>query len=151
MSYENDEGVKVQNDRRQHITTSKSQSLSIFIISSFTTTLLAINCSSIICYSISSILAEGEYRPSLKDCLIRCGSLSEAPLLHLVKPDQPRLCGPSTTTSNTTIVWTPLCTSLSRSLSAPCSLLGRRRRNKRRCLHAGTNNSPNHGPSCFNL
>jgi hypothetical protein len=58
--------------------TSKFQPLLIFIISSFTTTPLAINCSSIICHSFSSIPIEGEYRPSLKDCLITSGSSSEA-------------------------------------------------------------------------
>jgi hypothetical protein len=56
----------------------KFQSLSIFIISPFTTTQHAINCSSIICHSIYSILVEGEYRPTLKDCLIMSRSLSEA-------------------------------------------------------------------------
>jgi hypothetical protein len=56
----------------------KSQSLSIFITSFFTTTPLAINCSSIICHSTSSIPVEGEYRPSLKDCIIMSGSLLEA-------------------------------------------------------------------------
>jgi hypothetical protein len=79
MSYENDEGAKVHGDRKQQTTmTRKFQSLSIFITSFFTTTPLAINCSSIICHS-TSILVEGEYRPSLKDCLLMRGSLSEAP------------------------------------------------------------------------
>jgi hypothetical protein len=46
----------------------------------FTTTPLAINCSSIICHSTSSIPVEGEYRPSLKNCLIASGSSLEAPV-----------------------------------------------------------------------
>jgi hypothetical protein len=70
--------IKYSKDRRHHITR-EYQSLSISIISSFTTTPLTSNCSSIICHSISSIPVEGEYRPSLKDCLITSGSSSEAP------------------------------------------------------------------------
>jgi hypothetical protein len=59
--------------------------VSISIISSFTITSLAINCSSIICHSISSIPVEGEYQPSLKDCLITCGSSSEVPTPTSIK------------------------------------------------------------------
>jgi hypothetical protein len=62
-----------------HRATCEYQSLSISIISSFTTTPLATNCSSIICHSISSIPVEGEYQPSLKDCLSTSGSSSKVP------------------------------------------------------------------------
>jgi hypothetical protein len=55
------------------------QLLSIFIILSFTTTPLTTNCSNIICHTLSFIPIEGEYRPSLKDCLGTSGSSSEAP------------------------------------------------------------------------
>jgi hypothetical protein len=55
------------------------QSLSIFIISSFTTTPLTLSYSSIFWHSLSSVPVEGEYRPSLKDCLIMSVSSSEAP------------------------------------------------------------------------
>jgi hypothetical protein len=61
------------------------QSLSISIISSFTTTPLTTNCSSIICHSISSNPVEGEYRPSSKDCLITSGSSSEVPAPTSIK------------------------------------------------------------------
>jgi hypothetical protein len=75
--------LKYTNQR--HHMTSKSQSLSIFIISSFTTTPLAISYSSIICHPSSNIPVEGEYRPSLKDCLIVSGSSSEAPASTFAK------------------------------------------------------------------
>jgi hypothetical protein len=71
-------------DQRQHMIT-KSQSLSLFMISSFTTTPLTINYSSIICHSTSSIPVEGEYQPSLKDCLITSGTSSEATASTLAK------------------------------------------------------------------
>jgi hypothetical protein len=81
MSYKNDEVLKAHGDRRQQTTTTrKSESLSIFITSFFTTTPLAINCSSIICHSTSSIPAEGVYLLSFKDCLIMSESSSEAPV-----------------------------------------------------------------------
>jgi hypothetical protein len=44
------------------------------------TTPLVINCSSGIYHSTSSIPVEGEYRVSLKDCLITSGSSSETPV-----------------------------------------------------------------------
>jgi hypothetical protein len=76
--------IKYSKDRRHHITC-EYQSLSISVISSFTTTPLATNCSSIICHSISSISVEGEYQPSLKDCLITRGSSSEVPAPTSIK------------------------------------------------------------------
>jgi hypothetical protein len=80
MNYESDEGTNVHGDRRQQITTtSKFQSLSIFIISFCTTTPLAINCSSII-YHSTSIPVEGEYRLPLKGCLNTSGSSLQAPI-----------------------------------------------------------------------
>jgi hypothetical protein len=71
MSYVHDKGANVFE---------KFQSLAILITSFFTTIPLAINCSIIINHSTSSILVEGEYRPSLKNCLIVSGSSSEAPV-----------------------------------------------------------------------
>jgi hypothetical protein len=127
VSYENDEGAKVHGERRQPTTTiRKIQSQSIFVTSFFTTTPLTIHCSSIICHSTSSIPVKGEYRPSLKDCLITSGSSSKAPVstssknrishnLHRVLP----------ATSNTSGARSSLCASLSRSLSAKFSLLSR--------------------------
>jgi hypothetical protein len=76
--------IKYSKDRRHHITC-EYQSLSIFIISSFTTTPLTANYPSIICHSISSIPVEGEYRPSLKGYLITSGSSSEVPAPTSIK------------------------------------------------------------------
>jgi hypothetical protein len=90
MSYKNDKGLKAHGHRRRHTTmTRKSQSLLIFITSFFTTTPLAINCSSIICHSTSSILIKGEYKPSLKDYLITSGSSSKAPTSTANKVELP--------------------------------------------------------------
>jgi hypothetical protein len=151
MSHENDEGAKVYKDQKQNIT-SKYQSLSIFITSSFTTTPLAINCSSIIYHSIASILVEGEYRPSLKDCLTTSETSSKAPTSTFAKTRLaiafmdpcPR---PQTLVENaaraTPVFFWSLCTSF--------LLLGRRCRNKRQCLRAGKNNLPIHRPPCFSL
>jgi hypothetical protein len=76
--------IEYSKDQRHHITC-EYQSLSISIILSFTTTPLATHCSSIIYHSISSIHVEGEYRSSLKDCLITRRSLSEVPAPTSIK------------------------------------------------------------------
>jgi hypothetical protein len=137
-SYENDEGAKVHGDRKlQTTTTRKFQSLSIFITSFFTTTPLALNCSSIICHHTSSILVEGEYLPSLKDCLIMSGSSSEAPTSTSNKTISHRFHRLSPATSNTSGAWILPRASLSRRLSTAFSLLSESCQNKRQHLRTG--------------
>jgi hypothetical protein len=117
---------------------------------SFITIPLAINCSNIICHS-TSIPVEGEYRPSLKDCLIKSESSSEAPHLYIYQNLIRHHCrGPSTVTFNNSRAQSPLYAGTPRSLSAPLPLIGRRRQGKRRCPRPN-NNSLSHGPLCFSL
>jgi hypothetical protein len=56
------------------------------------------------------------------------------------------LRGSSPVTYNTSGSWSPLCTSLLRSLSTLFSLLSRRCQSKRWRLRAGRNKSPSHRP-----
>jgi hypothetical protein len=78
VSCDNESDREYTKDRR-HRATCEYQSLSISIISSFPTTPLATNYSSIICHCISSFPVKGEYRPSLKDFLSTRRSSSKVP------------------------------------------------------------------------
>jgi hypothetical protein len=66
MSYKNDEGLKAHGDRRQQTTMTRKISVTVDIYNLILYNHpLAINCSSIICHSTSSIPVEGEYRLSI--------------------------------------------------------------------------------------
>jgi hypothetical protein len=71
---------KMQGAQKERPPIKKEATLKETPTSFFTATPLAINCSTIICHSTSSIPVEGEYQLSLKDYLIVSGSSLEAPI-----------------------------------------------------------------------